>query len=152
MSFSNLLMNDFLDHSKGSEKNLDFYTFNFYTFKNYTFESVVVSAHALRLLPTWNSGFVWGGGALCSVLIIDCALIQLRHISDQIIPKLMHLHMIWSKKIIGSTFKRNILKKIFLKKNFRLNLISSQNESNSRLNLNSSFEFSLKSCKNKQKN
>ena len=45
VSFSNLLMNDFLDYSKGSEKILNFQTVNIYTFKNYTFESVVVSAH-----------------------------------------------------------------------------------------------------------
>ena len=48
MSFSNLLTNDFLDHSKASED--FFYTFDFYTCKNYTFESVAVSAHALLLL------------------------------------------------------------------------------------------------------
>ena len=50
VSFSNLLTNDFLDHPKASEKFFYFYTFDFYTFKNYTFESVVVSAHALRLV------------------------------------------------------------------------------------------------------
>ena len=47
--FSNLLTNNFLDHPKASEDFFYFYTFGLYAFKNYTFESVVVSAHALRL-------------------------------------------------------------------------------------------------------
>ena len=41
---------------------------------------------------------------LCSTLIVSHALIQLSNISDQILPKMIHLHMIWWLKSIGVTF------------------------------------------------
>ena len=46
VSFSDLLGNDFLDHSDNFEQTFDFYTFDLYTFKNHTFESVRVKERA----------------------------------------------------------------------------------------------------------
>ena len=40
MSFSDIVGNDYWDHSDTFGEKFDFYTFGFYTFKNGTFESV----------------------------------------------------------------------------------------------------------------